>query len=63
MLSGSLSPRHDASYVADGGDGLQIFRVAASILNDQLRRDQKCWHHILKYGRGVINTSSKTSEY
>jgi hypothetical protein len=34
-LSVSLSPRHGASSVADRGDGLQIWRVAANILNKQ----------------------------
>jgi hypothetical protein len=32
-----LSPRHGASQVADGGDGLQIWRVAANIMNKQPR--------------------------
>jgi hypothetical protein len=33
MLGGFLSRRHGASSVADGGDGLQIWRIVANILN------------------------------
>jgi hypothetical protein len=37
--------------VADGGDGLQIRRVAANILNKQLRSADKEWSSILGVGR------------
>jgi hypothetical protein len=41
--------------VADGGDSLQIFRVAANILNKQSRTD-KGWSSRLGVGRGANNS-------
>jgi hypothetical protein len=38
--------------VADGGDGLQIWRVAANILNNQSRETDKGWSSSL---RGLTN--------
>jgi hypothetical protein len=39
--------------VADGGDGLQIWRVAANILNKQSRTTFKGWFSSLEVGRGA----------
>jgi hypothetical protein len=38
--------------VADGGNGLQIWRVAANILNNQSRTADKGWASSLGVGRG-----------
>jgi hypothetical protein len=38
--------------VADGGDGLQIWRVAANILNKQSRTADKGWSSSLGVGCG-----------
>jgi hypothetical protein len=43
--------------VADGGDGLQIWRVATNILNKQSRTDDKGWTSSLGVGRGANNSS------
>jgi hypothetical protein len=43
--------------VADGGDGLQIWRVAANILNKQSRTAEKGWSSSLGVGRGANNSS------
>jgi hypothetical protein len=42
--------------VADGGDGLQIWRVAANILNKQSRRADNGWSYSLGVGRGAYNS-------
>jgi hypothetical protein len=42
--------------VADGGDGLQIWRVAANILNKQSRTADKGWSSSLGVGRGANNS-------
>jgi hypothetical protein len=39
--------------VADGGDALQIWRVAANILNKQSRTADKGWSSSLGVGRGA----------
>jgi hypothetical protein len=39
--------------VADGGDGLQIWRVDANILNKQPRAADKGWSSSLAVGRGL----------
>jgi hypothetical protein len=41
--------------VADGGDGLQIWRVAANILNKQSRTAYRGWSSSLGVGRGANN--------
>jgi hypothetical protein len=41
--------------VADGGDGLQIWRAAVSILNKSLRTDERGWPSSLGVGRGGYN--------
>jgi len=49
---GMVRPR-----VADGGDGLQIWRVAANILNKQSWASDKGWSPSLGVGRGADNSS------
>jgi hypothetical protein len=44
--------------VADGGDGLKIRRVAAMVLNKQLRTAYKGWSSGLDVRRGATNSSS-----
>jgi hypothetical protein len=44
------------SQVADGGDGLQIWRVAANILNKQSRTSYKGWFSSLGAGREANNS-------
>jgi hypothetical protein len=39
--------------VADGGDDLQIWRVAVNILNQQSRTVDKEWSSSLRVGRGA----------
>jgi hypothetical protein len=41
--------------VADGGDSLQIWRVAAKILNKQSRTADRGWSSSLGVGRGANN--------
>jgi hypothetical protein len=43
--------------VADEGDGLQIWRVAANILNKQSRIVEKGWSSSLGVGSGTNNSS------
>jgi hypothetical protein len=43
--------------VADGGDGIQIWRVAANVLNKQLWTANKGWPSSLGVGRGADNSS------
>jgi hypothetical protein len=38
--------------VVDGGDGLQIWRVAANILNKQSRTADRGWPSSLGFGQG-----------
>jgi hypothetical protein len=45
--------------VAEGGDGLQIWRAAANILNKQLWTAHKGWSSSLGVGRGANNAKSK----
>jgi hypothetical protein len=49
---------HDMArpQVADGGDGLQIWRVVADVLNKQLRTAEKGWPSSLAVGRGANNS-------
>jgi hypothetical protein len=49
---GMVRPR-----VADGGDGLKIWRVAANILNKQSRTADKGWSFSLGVGREANNSS------
>jgi len=43
--------------VADGGDGLQIRKVAVNILTKQSRTDDSGWSSNLGVGRGAYNSS------
>jgi hypothetical protein len=43
--------------VTDGGDGLQIWRVAANIWNKQSRRADKGWYSSLGIRRGANKVS------
>jgi hypothetical protein len=43
------------AQVADGGNGLQIWSVAANILNKQSRTADKGWSSSLSVGRGANN--------
>jgi hypothetical protein len=45
--------------VADGGEGLQIWRVAANILNKQSRTADKGWPSSLGVGRGLTTPHRK----
>jgi hypothetical protein len=45
--------------VADGRDGLQIWRVAENILNKQSRTADKGWSCSLGVGRGVVISHRK----
>jgi hypothetical protein len=45
------------SQVADGGDDLQIRRVAVNILNKQSLTADKGWSSSLEVGRGANNSS------
>jgi hypothetical protein len=42
--------------VADGGEGLQIWRVVANILNKQSRTADKGWPSSLEVGPGANNS-------
>jgi hypothetical protein len=57
MITGSLSPRHGASSGCGWRNGLQLWRVAANILNKQLRTADKGWSSSLGVGRGANNSS------
>jgi hypothetical protein len=45
--------------VADEGDGLQIWRAAANVLNKQSRTVDKGWSSSLTIGRGANNSPQK----
>jgi hypothetical protein len=55
MLSGSCHHGMAQPQVADGGDGLQIWRVAANILNKQSQTADRGWSFSLGVGRGANN--------
>jgi hypothetical protein len=44
-------------HVADGGDGLHLWRVAANVLNEQSRTADKLWSSSLLVRRGATNCS------
>jgi hypothetical protein len=65
---GSQSKRHRASRVADGGDGLQLWRIATNIMNTQSHTaNKKCSSSLGDWVRGltiphretVMNTQKK----
>jgi hypothetical protein len=45
--------------VADRGDGLQIRRAAANILNKQSRTADRAWPSSLRVGRGLTTSTVK----
>jgi hypothetical protein len=45
---------------ADRGDGLQIWRIAANILNKQSRTADSGWSSILGVGRGLTTPHRRT---
>jgi len=45
------------ALLADGGDGLQIWRTAANVVNNQSRTADKGWSQSLGVGRGSNNSS------
>jgi len=47
----------ERSRVAVGGDGLQIWKLAANILNKQSRTANKGWLSLLGVGQGANNSS------
>jgi hypothetical protein len=47
------------SWVADGGAGLQIRKVAAEILNNQLRTAEKGWYSSWGLGERLTNPRRK----
>jgi hypothetical protein len=48
--------------VADGGDALQLRRVAANILNKQSRTAEKGWSSSLGVGHGANNSSQEKNK-
>ena len=56
VISGSLSPRHGASSGCGWRNGLQIWRVAANILNKQSQTADKGWPSSLGVGRDSNNS-------
>jgi hypothetical protein len=57
-LGGSLSPQNGAPSGCGWRNGLQLWRVAANILNKQPRTNDKGWSSSLGVWRGAINPSS-----
>jgi hypothetical protein len=57
VISGSLSPRHGASSGCGWRNGLQIWKVAANILNKQSRTADKGWSSSFRVGQGANNPS------
>jgi hypothetical protein len=53
----SLSPQHGASSGCGRRNGLQLWSVAANILNKQPRSNDKGWFSSLRVGRGTNNPS------
>jgi hypothetical protein len=58
---GSLSPQHGASSGCGWRNGLQLWRLAADILNKQSWTDNKGWPSSLGVGRGVNNPSPRST--
>jgi hypothetical protein len=49
------------SWIADGGDGLPIYRVTANILNKQSRTAEKGWSYSLVVGRELRSSHRRTT--
>ena len=63
MICESLSPRHGASSGCGWRNDLQLWRVAANILNKQSRTADKGWSSSLGVGRGANNSSAYKINY
>jgi hypothetical protein len=50
------------SYVADGGDGFQIWKVAANIFNKQLQTADRGGPPVLGLGMGLTTPHSKKQD-
>jgi hypothetical protein len=61
MLNGSRHHGMPRPQVADGGDGLQIWRVTVNILNKQSRTSDRGWSSSLGFGRGLTIHHRKNS--
>jgi hypothetical protein len=59
---GPLSPLHGRPQVADGGHGLQIWRLAANILNKQSRTADRGEPPGWGLGGVLTTTNRKTSD-
>jgi len=60
MKNTNVVPSHHdtaRTQVADGTRGLQIWRVAANMLNEQSRTANTGWSSSMEVGRGVNNSS------
>jgi hypothetical protein len=64
MLGGSLSPQHGASSGCGWRNGLQLWRLAANILNKQSRTDNKGWSFSLVEHEmgGTCSTNGREEE-
>jgi hypothetical protein len=59
-MASYVGPFHygtECPNVADGGDGLQVWRIAANILNNQSWTANKGWSSRLGVERGANNFS------
>jgi hypothetical protein len=57
IICGSLSPLHGASSGCGWRNGLQLWRLAANVLNKQPRTNDKGWSSSWMVGRGDNNSS------
>jgi hypothetical protein len=60
VVLGNEAGRFCVETVAVGGDGLQIWRVAANILNKHSRTDDSGWSSSLGVERGLTNLPCKS---
>jgi hypothetical protein len=56
---GPCPPQHGASSGCGWRNGLQLWRVAANILNKQPWRNDKRWSSSLRVGRGAFHHKNK----
>jgi hypothetical protein len=56
---GSLSPWHGSPHVSDGGDSLQMCRIAANILNKQSQTASRRWCSSLGVGQKITIPNCK----
>jgi hypothetical protein len=54
-----MLPWHSSPQVVGGGDGLQIWRVAANILTKQSRTADRGWSSSLGVGQGLTTPTVK----